>query len=104
VNGCIIHNMHVTITSVLFLCSKNYLCVVFFPTVSSRGRGVRRITCLSQCLLIITVVRLVSKCLCDEALYGTQVYFPHCWDVVGERCLIGSDWVQQTHDKVWKIR
>ena len=30
--------------------------------------------------------------------------FHHCWDVVGEKSLVGPDWVQQTHDKVREIR
>ena len=39
-----------------------------------------------------------------EALYGRRCISPLCWDVVGERSLVGPDWVQQTHDKVRVIR
>ena len=39
-----------------------------------------------------------------EALYGPRCISPLCWDVIGERSLVGPDWVQQTHDKVWEIR
>ena len=39
-----------------------------------------------------------------EALYVRRCISPLCWDVVGERFLIGLDWVQQTHDKVREIR
>ena len=39
-----------------------------------------------------------------EALYGRRCISPLYWDVVGERSLVGLDWVQQTHDKVWEIR
>ena len=39
-----------------------------------------------------------------EALYGRRCISPLYWDVVGEKSLVGSDWVQQTHDKVREIR
>jgi len=39
-----------------------------------------------------------------EALYGSRCISPLCWDVVGERSLVGPDWVRQTHDKVSDIR
>ena len=39
-----------------------------------------------------------------EALYGRRYISPLCWDVVGERSLVGLDWVQQTHDMVQEIR
>ena len=39
-----------------------------------------------------------------EALYGCRCISPLCWNVVGERSLVGSHWVQQTHDKVREIR
>ena len=39
-----------------------------------------------------------------EVLYGRRSISPLCWDVVGERSLVGPDWVQQTHDKVREIR
>jgi len=39
-----------------------------------------------------------------EALYGRRCISPLCWDVVGERSLVGPDWVRQTHDKVSDIR
>jgi hypothetical protein len=39
-----------------------------------------------------------------EALYGRRCISPLCWDVVGERSLVGPDWVCQTHDKVRDIR
>ena len=29
-----------------------------------------------------------------EALYGRRCISPLCWDVVGERSLVGPDWVQ----------
>ena len=38
-----------------------------------------------------------------EALYGRRCISPLCWDVVYEWSLVGLDWVQQTHDKVWEI-
>ena len=39
-----------------------------------------------------------------EALYGRRCISPLCWDVAGERSLVGLDWVQQNHDKVREIR
>ena len=39
-----------------------------------------------------------------EALYGRRCISPLCWDVAGERSLVGPDWVQQNHDKVREIR
>ena len=38
-----------------------------------------------------------------EALYGRRCISPLYWDVVGERSLVGLDWVQQTHDKIREI-
>ena len=38
-----------------------------------------------------------------EALYGHRCISPLCWDIVGERPLVGPDWVQQTHGKVREI-
>ena len=32
-----------------------------------------------------------------EALYGCRCISPLCWNVVGERSLVGSHWLQQTH-------
>jgi hypothetical protein len=39
-----------------------------------------------------------------EALYGRRRISPLCWETLGERALIGPDWVQQTSEKVWEIR
>jgi len=39
-----------------------------------------------------------------QALYGHRCISPLCWDVVGEKSLVGLDWVQQTHDMVQEIR
>jgi hypothetical protein len=39
-----------------------------------------------------------------EALYGKQCISPLCWETLGERSLVGLDWVQQTSEKVWEIR
>lgn len=38
-----------------------------------------------------------------EAVYGRRCISPLCWDVVGEKSLVGPDWVRQTHDKVREI-
>ena len=72
--------------------------------MSSLGRVVGKITCLWQSLLIIIVIRLALKMAPYEALYGPRCISPLCWDVIGERSLVGPDWVQQTHDKVREIR
>ena len=72
--------------------------------MSSLGRVVGKITCLWQSLLIITVIRLVSKWLHMKHCMAAGVFPPLCWDVVGKRSLVGPDWVQQTHDKVRVIR
>ena len=72
--------------------------------MSSLGRVVGKITCFWQSLLIITVIKLVLKWLNMKHCMATGV-FPHFfWDVVGERSLVGPDWVQQAHDKVREIR
>ena len=39
-----------------------------------------------------------------EAFYGRKYISPLRWDVLGERSLVGPDWVQQTHGKVREIR
>ena len=39
-----------------------------------------------------------------EALYGRCCISPLCWETLGERSLVGPDWVQQTSEKVRKIR
>jgi hypothetical protein len=39
-----------------------------------------------------------------EALYGRRCISPLCWETLGERSLVGPDWVQQTSEKVWEIR
>jgi hypothetical protein len=38
-----------------------------------------------------------------EALYGRRCISPLCWETLGERSLVGPDWVQQTSEKVWEI-
>jgi hypothetical protein len=35
-----------------------------------------------------------------EALYGRRCISPLCWETLGERSLVGPDWVQQTSKKV----
>jgi hypothetical protein len=39
-----------------------------------------------------------------KALYWRRCISPLCRDVIGERSLIGLDWVQPTHDNVHDIR
>ena len=39
-----------------------------------------------------------------EALYGRKCRSPLCWDAVGERSILGPDWVQQTSERVTEIR
>lgn len=39
-----------------------------------------------------------------EVLYGRRCRSPICWDSVGERAVLGPDWVQQTVDRVAEIR
>jgi hypothetical protein len=39
-----------------------------------------------------------------EALYGRRCISPLCWETLGERSLVGPDWVQQTSEKVRQIR
>jgi hypothetical protein len=38
-----------------------------------------------------------------EALYGKQCISPLCWETLGERSLVGPDWVQQISEKVREI-
>jgi hypothetical protein len=38
-----------------------------------------------------------------EALYGRQFISPLCWETMGERSLVGPDWVQQISEKVREI-
>jgi hypothetical protein len=38
-----------------------------------------------------------------EALYGRRCISPLCWETLGERSLVGPDWVQQTSEKVQEI-
>jgi hypothetical protein len=39
-----------------------------------------------------------------EALYGRRCISPLCWETLGERSLVGPDWVQQTSEKIREIR
>ena len=39
-----------------------------------------------------------------EALYGRRCVSPVCWETLGERSLVGPDWIQQTTQKVQEIR
>jgi hypothetical protein len=39
-----------------------------------------------------------------EALYGRWCISPLCWETMGERSLVGPNWVQQTSEKVREIR
>ena len=44
------------------------------------------------------------QCAPFEALYGRKCRSPLCWDAVGEKAVLGPDWVQQTTDRVAEIR
>ncbi|WVZ94709.1 hypothetical protein U9M48_040573 [Paspalum notatum var. saurae] len=44
------------------------------------------------------------KCVPFEALYGRKCRSPLCWDVVGEKSVLGPDWVQKTSERVAEIR
>ena len=39
-----------------------------------------------------------------EALYRRKCRSPLCWDAVGEKAVLGPDWVQQTTERVAEIR
>lgn len=39
-----------------------------------------------------------------EVLYGRRCRSPLCWDAVGERAILGPDWVQQTVARVAEVR
>ncbi|WVZ83251.1 hypothetical protein U9M48_030418 [Paspalum notatum var. saurae] len=44
------------------------------------------------------------KCAPFEALYGRKCRSPLCWDAVGEKSVLGLDWVQKTSERVAEIR
>lgn len=44
------------------------------------------------------------RCASYEALYGRKCRSPLCWDAVGEKAVLGLDWVQQTTERVAEIR
>ncbi|WVZ50601.1 LOW QUALITY PROTEIN: hypothetical protein U9M48_001841 [Paspalum notatum var. saurae] len=44
------------------------------------------------------------KCAPFEALYGRKCRSPLCWDAVGEKSVLGPDWVQKTSERVAEIR
>jgi transcription elongation GreA/GreB family factor len=44
------------------------------------------------------------RCAPYEALYGRKCRSPLCWDAVGEKALLGPDWVQQSTERVAEIR
>ena len=44
------------------------------------------------------------RCAPYEALYGRKCRSPLCWDAVGEKAILGPDWVQQTTERVAEIR
>jgi hypothetical protein len=37
-----------------------------------------------------------------ETLYGKRCISPICWETLGERSLVGPNWVQETSEKVQK--
>jgi len=39
-----------------------------------------------------------------EALYGRRCVSPLCWETLGERSLVGPDWIQKTTEKMQEIR
>jgi hypothetical protein len=39
-----------------------------------------------------------------EALYGRRCVSPLCWETLGERSLVGPDWIRQTTEKVQEVR
>ena len=43
------------------------------------------------------------RCAPYEALYGRKCRSPLCWDAVGEKAVLGPDWVQQTTERVAEI-
>jgi hypothetical protein len=57
-----------------------------------------------QSLLITTATRLASRWHHLRLLYGRRCISPLCWETLGERSLVGPDWVQQTSEKVQEIR
>jgi hypothetical protein len=75
-------------------------CVLVF----CHGRVPGRIILHWQSLLITTATRLASKMAPFEALYGRWCISPLCWETLGERSLVGPDWVQQTSEKVRENR
>ncbi|WVZ50530.1 hypothetical protein U9M48_001774 [Paspalum notatum var. saurae] len=44
------------------------------------------------------------KCAPFEALYGRKCRSPLCWDAVGEKAVLGPDWVQRTTERVSEIQ
>jgi len=44
------------------------------------------------------------QCATFEALYGRKCRSPLCWDAVGEKAVLGLDWVQRTADRVAEDR
>ena len=44
------------------------------------------------------------NCAPYEALYGRKCRSPLCWDAVGEKAILGPDWVQQSTKRVAEIR
>jgi hypothetical protein len=39
-----------------------------------------------------------------EALYGRRCVSPFCWETLGEKSLVGPDYIQQTTEKIQGIR
>jgi hypothetical protein len=39
-----------------------------------------------------------------KALYGRRCISPLCWETLGERSLVGTDWIQRTAEKVREMR
>jgi len=44
------------------------------------------------------------KCASYEALYGRKCRSPLCWDSVGEKAVLGPDWIQKSTERVAEIR
>jgi hypothetical protein len=71
--------------------------------VPCHDKVIGKSTCSLWSLPTTITTMQVSRLHHSEVLYGLKCRSPLCWDSIGERAVLGPDWVQQILDHVLEI-